>query len=150
MSNVDEIVREIALQAPVEKVWDAIVDARKFGEWFHCEVQGEFVVGQANVCTSTYNDEGVTWQKLIKAIDPPGYFAYAWSPGDTGADILNDDVGQTLVEFSLEPAGQGTLLTIRESGFASLPDDYRERSFRRNTEGWDAQVDNIKRYVDAG
>ena len=146
----DEIVREIELKAGVDKVWEALVDAQKFGQWFRCDVQGEFRVGQVNDCRSTYDDQQtIIWQKLIKAIEPKTYFAFAWSPGDTGADILDDEVGQTLVEFHLKPAAQGSHLTIRETGFASLPEAYRSESMRLNTEGWNAQVVNIQAYCDA-
>ncbi len=87
------------------------------------------------------------WQPLVQAIEPDAYFAYLWSPGETGADLYDETVGQTLVEFRLEPSEQGTILTIRESGFASLPADRRLESFTRNTQGWDAQVNNIGAYV---
>ena len=146
----DEIVREIDLRATQEKVWRAISDARQFGQWFCCEVEGQFVVGELNNCRSTYaGNENSTWQKLIKAMEPERYFAYAWSPGSRGADLLDEAAGQTLVEFTLAPTADGTHLTIRESGFASLPDDWREHSFQCNTEGWNAQVENITAYVES-
>ena len=146
----DEIVREIDLRAPQEKVWRAISDARQFGQWFRCEVEGAFVVGELSNCRSTYpGGEGMVWQQLIKAIEPERYFAYVWSPGDTGAHLFDEDAGQTLVEFTLAPCDVGTHLTIRESGFASLPDDWRGHSFQRNTEGWNAQVENITAYVES-
>ncbi len=146
----DEIVREIELRATQDKVWRAIADARQFGQWFRCEVEGDFVVGELNNCRGTYpGGEDNVWQKLIKAIEPERYFAYVWSPGDPGAVLFNEDAGHTLVEFTLAPSATGTHLTIRESGFASLPEAWGERSFERNTEGWDAQVGNITAYVES-
>ncbi len=151
MASTDEIVRTIVLRARPSVVWDAIADARKFGEWFRCTIDGPFVVNQINNCRSTYpGSEDAEFQILVTAIEPETYFAYSWSPGDdgTGADQLDQDIGETLVEFTLKPTSEGTELTIRESGFDALPDTHRGQSYRRNSEGWDIQATNIADYVD--
>jgi hypothetical protein len=51
------------------------------------------------------------------------------------------------VEFRLEEAGDGTLLTIVESGFDKLPASRRAEAFRMNEGGWTGQIRNIERYV---
>ena len=146
----DRIVREILLSAPIATVWRAIADAKQFGQWFGCEVDGGFVVGNIVTCKGTY--EGGThlsWQKRIKALEPETYFAYEWSPGDTGAATFTPESGMTLVEFTLVPRDGATHLTICESGFAELPERYRERSFRINEGGWNDQVNNIRAFFNA-
>lgn len=148
----DEIVREIDLKAPIAKVWDAIADSQKFGTWFGCVVEGAFIASQINNCHHTFpGGEGVEFQILVKAMEPESYFAYNWSPRNDGrgADLFDSEVGQTLVEFSLKESDNGTHLTIRESGFATLPIEYRDGSFTRNTQGWNAQVENIRSYVES-
>ena len=149
----NEIVRTIDLNAPVERVWQAIVDAKQFGQWFKCTVSGEFAVGQVVNCSSLYEgNEQSVWQKLITAIEPEKYFAFEWSPGETGADLYSEQAGKTLVEFTLRASGEmgeGCQLVIRESGFASLPADAGRKSFELNTHGWDAQVGNITTYVES-
>ena len=148
----DQIVRDINLKAPIAKVWDAISDSKKFGTWFGCVVEGAFIVSQVNSCHHTFaGGEGVEFQILVKSMEPESYFAYSWSPRNDGrgADVFDSEVGQTLVEFSLEAVGDSTHLTIRESGFATLPESYRGGSFKRNSEGWSAQVESIKAYVES-
>ena len=54
----------------------------------------------------------------------------------------------TLVEFRLEPKGDGTLLTLTESGFSKLPADRRLEAFRMNDGGWTEQMKNIERHVE--
>ena len=148
MSESDEILREVHLEASVSRVWAAIADSQLFGEWFHCTVSGPFQVGEVVTCRSTYTtEENFVWPKHLKAIEPERYFAYTWTPGPTGADLLAPDGEQTLVEFTLEAVDTGTTLTIRESGFASLSEATRANSYRINTEGWNAQVENITQYV---
>jgi hypothetical protein len=54
----------------------------------------------------------------------------------------------TLVQFRLEAVPEGTLLTIVESGFDRVPAHRRERAFRMNESGWQAQTENVKKYVE--
>jgi hypothetical protein len=54
----------------------------------------------------------------------------------------------TLVEFRLEQKGDGTLLTVTESGFSKLPADRRLEAFRMNDDGWAEQMKNIERHVE--
>ena len=54
----------------------------------------------------------------------------------------------TLVEFILEPAGDGTVLTVTESGFDKVPEPRRSDVMRSNDGGWAEQVQNIRRYVE--
>ncbi len=148
MAVEDEIVRNIELRASQDKVWSAVTEPRQFGEWFQCVVEGNFVVDEITSCHSEHGGATVHWQTLVTAMDPKHYFAYLWSPGETGADLYDESVGKTLVEFTLTPTEQGTQLTIRESGFASLPPDMQHQSFTRNTQGWDGQVENITAYME--
>jgi uncharacterized protein YndB with AHSA1/START domain len=71
-----------------------------------------------------------------------------WCPygGDPEVDYSGEP--HTLVEFILEPAGSGTRLTIRESGFDRIPEDKRQDAFVGNTEGWNIQAENIAKHVE--
>ena len=44
----DSIEKTIEIAAPVAKVWDAIADYRKFGEWFQVRLDQPFVAGGEN------------------------------------------------------------------------------------------------------
>ncbi len=41
------------------------------------------------------------------------------------------------------------MLTVVESGFDSLPDERRDEALRRNTEGWEIQLQNVQHHVTA-
>ena len=41
----------------------------------------------------------------------------------------------------------GTLLTVVESGFDSVPLSRRLEAFRMNSQGWDEQMKNIEEHV---
>ena len=69
---------------------------------------------------------------LIERIEPERYFAYRWHPYaiDPAVDYAHEPM--TLVEFRLDEADGGTLLTIVESGFDQVPLARREKAFRMN------------------
>jgi len=83
----------------------------------------------------------------VERIEPERYFSFRWTPYGIDAEIDPHGEATTLVEFRLEPVAEGTLLTIVESGFDRLPPHRRARAFRMNAMGWDAQADNLGKYV---
>ena len=66
------------------------------------------------------------------------------------SDVPLDTQMQTLVEFSLDDSDDGgTILSVRESGFASLSESDRERAFPMNVGGWRETLDSLARYLQA-
>ncbi len=169
--NQDRIEKQVTLRAPVARVWQAITDAREFGRWFGVQLNGEFRAGAA--ITGSFGagiDEariieaqkrrGLTPSKVkipepnslfctVERIEPQRYFSFRWIPYGVDAEVDPHNEPTTLVEFRLEPVSEGTHLTIVESGFEHVPPQRRERAFRMNDGGWAAQVDNIKKHVEA-
>ncbi|MGK3853756.1 hypothetical protein, partial [Enterococcus faecium] len=47
MISSDRIEKQIVLRASLQRVWQAISDARQFGIWFGIELTGEFVAGSS-------------------------------------------------------------------------------------------------------
>ena len=58
-----------------------------------------------------------------------------------------DDPRRTYVEFTLEPVGAGTRLTVVESGFAQLPADAHGKAYGGNTEGWAHELGELVEYL---
>ena len=75
-------------------------------------------------------------------------FDYLEATLATDPDVDYSGEATTLVEFRLETKNGGTLLTVTESGFDSIPEEYRSESFLRNESGWSAQMENIQKHVD--
>ncbi len=49
-----------------------------------------------------------------------------------------------MVTFTLKDAGDGTLLTVVESGFAQFPLERRPEAFSMRTQGWGIQLGNVQ------
>lgn len=142
----DRIEKTVIVKAPRSRVWQAISDAKQFGEWFKVKLDSEFKAGTTINGTITYPGyEGLTLEMVVERIEPERFFSYRWHPGDPKADYSAEPM--TLVEFTLEDAGAHTRLTIVESGFDKIPLSRRAEAFRMNEGGWTEQVENIQRYV---
>ena len=148
----NKIEKRIELRSPVARVWRALTDSREFGEWFRVALDGPFVVGQVSrgrILHPGY--EHIVWEALIEKVEPERLFSFTWAQVRYhDKERYSSDYSQaprTLVEFRLEKTATGTLLTVTESGFESVPADWREQAIRGNDGGWAQQMKNIENYV---
>src|SRR5262245_39290976 len=128
----DTIEREMTLRAPIERVWQAITDPAEVSKWFGVE---------AEIALTPGGDVAFGWLKArfrgrVEAVERPRRFACRWC---LDSDTPVDEGPTTLVEFTLRPQGEGTVLRLVESGFASLPGDGRARHLADNTQGWEEE-----------
>jgi uncharacterized protein YndB with AHSA1/START domain len=144
----DRIEKRVELKAPVARVWRALTDYREFGEWFRVKIEGPFVAGEVSRGHITYPGyEHLKWEAVVKAIEPERLFSFTWHPYAIDPKMDYSQEPQTLVEFRLEKTGEGTLLTVTESGFDKIPAARRAEAFPRNEGGWTEQMKNIERHV---
>jgi uncharacterized protein YndB with AHSA1/START domain len=148
----NRIEKRIELKAPASRVWRAITDYCEFGQWFKVKLESPFVPGEVCCGQITYPGyEHVTWEARIGKIAPERLFSFYWphvqSFEKTGKPADYSDAPRTLVEFRLELIPGGTLLTLTESGFDSIPADWRPEAFRGNDSGWTEQMKNIESHV---
>jgi uncharacterized protein YndB with AHSA1/START domain len=146
MSNTIE--KSIVLQAPVARVWRALTDYREFGEWFQVKLEGPFLPGQISRGHITYPGyEHVKWEAVVQKLEPEQFFSFTWHPYAIDPNVDYSHEPSTLVEFRLEPKDNGTVLYLKESGFAALPKDRQFDAFRMNDDGWAEQLINIEGYL---
>ena len=144
----DRIEKRVVLRAPVSRVWRALTDAGEFGTWFGARMQGSFAEGataRGPIAHPGY--EHLTMEFVVERIEPERYFSFRWHPYAVDPKVDYSGEPMTLVEFQLEAAPEGTLLTIVESGFDRIPLARRAEAFRMNEGGWTAQAKNIERHV---
>ena len=146
----DSITKTTLVRAPLDRVWRAISDHREFGSWFQVAIDQPFEAGQESTGKMTYPGyEGYPWRAQVIAVEPPHRLAFEWVPGADGDDEDFDAGHRTTVEYQLQPEGDGTRVTITESGFDRFPEARRESALRGNTEGWDIQTENLRAYAEA-
>jgi uncharacterized protein YndB with AHSA1/START domain len=147
MSN--RIEKNIELKAPIERVWRALTDYKEFGEWFRVKLDGPFVPGEPSTGRIAYPGyEHVKWEARTVRMEAPRLFSFTWHPYAVDPDVDYSNETPTLVEFRLEPAENGTRLTIIESGFDALPSARKPDALRMNDSGWSGQIKNIQAHVE--
>ncbi|HZL17805.1 MAG TPA: SRPBCC family protein [Polyangia bacterium] len=148
MSDTDRIEKKIHLRAPRARVWRALANAEEFGTWFRMKFEGTFAEGKTVKGQPLYPGfEHKKFELAIERLDPERLFSYRWHPYPMDPAVDYSTEPPTLVEFRLEDAPGGTLLTVVESGFDRLPATRRAEAFRMNDGGWTEQMKNIERHV---
>ena len=147
----DRIEKQTTMRAPIERVWRAVSDAREFGAWFGVDFgEGQFAPGTAIEGKITVPAEYAGTAFIVSVVEmlAPQLLSVRWHPYalDDATDYEAEPT--TLIEFRLEPHGEGTRLTITESGFDNIPEDRRATAFRSNDEGWTIQAEQVRKYVD--
>jgi len=148
MTSSDRIEKKILLQVPRSRVWRALTKAEEFGAWFRVKLEGEFAVGKRIQGKITYPGyEHLTMDVTVERMDEEKLFSLRWHPYAIDPEVDYSKEPTTLVEFRLEEEAGGTMLTVVESGFDRIPAERRAEAFRMNSQGWTAQVENIRRHV---
>ena len=142
MGFPDRIERTVELAHPPQRVWAALTTAEGLAAWFGDEAAIDLRPGGAAQMTWA---GGPTVHMRVERVEEPAVFGFTWQI----YGLPDDDPRRTYVEFTLEPAGAGTRLTVAESGFAQLPADAHGKAYDGNTEGWAKELGELAAYLDA-
>lgn len=131
------IERTMEFTAPIERVWQALADARELAAWFpndgaHFEAKPGFegwFRWQMKECTGQY-------AVRVEVAEPHQRLVWRWA---READTAIDKAYTTIVEWTLEPlANGGTRLHMVESGFE------REQDRQENISGWQQELGELE------
>lgn len=162
MATTDRIQKQVLLRAPRARVWRALTDIAEFGQWFGVKFDAPFAAGAMNrgvivgtavdpdIAKAQQQHRDIPFDITVDRIEPERLFSFRWHPAalDRGFDYSAEPT--TLVEFTLEDATGGTLLTVTESGFDRLPAARRAQAFASNEQGWAAVMTLIEKYLAHG
>ncbi|MFS0703166.1 SRPBCC family protein [Cellulomonas sp. 179-A 9B4 NHS] len=138
------VSRTVRLAAPRARVWAALTEADLLARWFGDEASlPDLRPGGAG--SLTWHDHG-TFDLRVEACDPQERFAFTWA-ARPGAPLAADS--STTVRFTLEDDGDGTLLTVVETGFDALAGDALA-ALEDHRGGWTAELDELAALVEAG
>jgi uncharacterized protein YndB with AHSA1/START domain len=150
-SSTDRIEKEIVLKASRGRVWRALSNAEEFGTWFRAALKGNQFVPGAHVRgqMTIPGFEHVVFDAMIVEVKPEQRLSFRWHPCaiDPAVDYAKEE--RTLVVMDLSDVEGGTLLKVVESGFDKVPASRRAEAFRMNSGGWEGQMRNIAKYVEA-
>ena len=143
-SVIDEgafaVRRTIHIAAPIERVWAAVTEPAHISQWFGRTVLDGVGVGARG--TMSFPDYGDIPLR-IEAIDAPHSVAYRWG-NDDALGVLPEQVedqSSTVFTFTLAPVGDGTELTVVETGFENTSDPAANLESHRD--GWNSELDKL-------
>ncbi|HEY6748246.1 MAG TPA: SRPBCC domain-containing protein [Mycobacteriales bacterium] len=143
MGFPDRIERVVEIAKPPAAVWSALTTAEGLAAWFGDKATVDLRPGGS--IHMTWDESDDVAHMRIERIEEPSVFGFTWAV----SGLPEDDPRRTYVEFTLEPTGTGTRLSVVESGFAQLPADIHEKAHGGNTEGWAHELGELVAYLDA-
>jgi uncharacterized protein YndB with AHSA1/START domain len=157
--STDRIEKKMLLRAPRKRVWKALTDFAEFEKWFGVKFDAPFKPGVSmrGVLVGTSVDAEVAkmqrqyvhkpFEMTVETMEPERLFSFRWHPYAVDPNVDYSGEPTTLVEFVLEEAEGGVMLTVTESGFDKLPLARRAKAFTANNNGWGIVVTLIEKYL---
>ena len=142
MGFPDRIERTVEIAHPPDQVWAALTTAEGLAAWFGDEAAIDLRPGGSAWMKW---GSGYTADMRVERVEEPTVFGFTWHI----FGLPEDDPRRTYVEFTLEPVGAGTRLTVVETGFAQLADDAFRTAYDGNTQGWAEELGDLVDYLDA-
>ena len=144
MLATQTVEREIMVAAPVDRVWAVLTEPQHIGQWFGSRAELEPRAGGDGLLE--FDGYGAFKISVVR-FDPTSHFSYRWA-NKVGAEAVPGT--STLVEFTLEPAGDRTKLRVVESDFDTLPltRAEQEQEIAEHTRGWREELDEMRVYAE--
>jgi uncharacterized protein YndB with AHSA1/START domain len=131
------VERSIWINAPRERVWQAVTEPEQFQRWFLAalpwatlkrDAAGTFIVGMGEMENAV---------SILEGVEPPRKV--------TSRSLPDRQLATT---YTLDEENNGTRITITMIGFESLPEDARQDRVRVSGAAWDEALQNLKAFID--
>ncbi|AKU18251.1 SRPBCC domain-containing protein [Luteipulveratus mongoliensis] len=142
------IEREIHVEATPEVAYEVVSSPEHLREWWPDDADldptpgatGEIIFGERG--SEDANVEQIT---VVEA-DPPRRFSFRWTHA---AGEVATETNSLLVTFDLVPAGNGTVVRMKETGFREMGWEVAvlEEQYAAHVEGWDFFIPRLGTYV---
>lgn len=139
-NNKFAIERSIWVDAPREKVWQAITDPKQLQQWYSpntpwllsaLEIGGKFYTYDAETETETYTE-------VIELLDPPHQLVKH--------SVAKPPATPQVTAWRLDEEKGGTRVTITNSGYELEAEGTRHPNMEQNAFGFGMVMENLKAY----
>ncbi|HUH33717.1 MAG TPA: SRPBCC domain-containing protein [Daejeonella sp.] len=135
------VVKDVTLEAPIDKVWHAITDKEEMKAWYFAIE--EFIAKPGFQFKMYGEKKGVKFpiSCTIKEVEQNKKLSYTWSYDDFPAE--------TLLTFELNENGRQTELRLTHEGLERIPNESTDTSVENHRDGWEFIVGtSLKQYVE--
>jgi uncharacterized protein YndB with AHSA1/START domain len=131
----------VTIDAPQQKVWDALTKPEQIKEWFFgVDTQSEWTEGSPIVHTGEWQGKPYEDKGVIETIDPPRTLVHThWSPM---SGVPDEPKNYQTVTWELAKNNGGTELTVRE---VNLPS---EETKSVSESSWQMVLENLKKLLE--
>ena len=135
------VERRIWIDAPRERVWQAITTAEEIRQWWGGDDHWEFSALEIGGVIK-FGDPADLMIATIAVLDPPHEFRIEWPPQEQYHSI------PIYTTYVLIEENGGTGVTVSETGFEALPDDIRQKRFDSTAQGYETVLAGLKAFVE--
>lgn len=137
----------IWINAPRERVWEAITDGKQISHWWGDHWEIPQVEAGATIRFGSENDPNLAKEEdwmvaTLAVVDRPREFAIQWPPQPQYHSTA------MFTRFVLEEENGGTRVTVSESGFEGLPEDIRQKQYEGTAAGYATVMAALKAYLE--
>jgi uncharacterized protein YndB with AHSA1/START domain len=141
----------ITINAPVSKVWDALVNPQQTKKYmFGCEAVSDWKPGSPLLWKGVFDGkELVAVKGTVVSIQPEKYLEYTTI--DPNNPAIKDVAENYLtVTYDLKPVDGHTLLTVTQGDYAKVADGQSRYNDTIAGGGWQSVLDQVKKLVEEG
>jgi len=143
------VTNSISINAPAEKVWDALTNPQQTKKYmFGCETVSDWKKGSPLLWKMQLDGkEFIAVKGVITEIDPGKFLSYTTIDPNSG---IEDTPGNYLnVNYSLSAENGQTLLSVSQGDYSKVGDG--EKRYQETVEGvgWTPILDQIKKLVES-
>jgi uncharacterized protein YndB with AHSA1/START domain len=129
---MEDIVKSVLIQAPIDKVWDALTAAGSIAKWMGEPVKSDLHAGGKYA----YFGDATTGRYTV--VEPPHRLEYTWRQSEWPSEWSD-----SIVKWELKPDKQGTEVHLVHQHFPNES----ERS--GHDEGWDTYwLEPMKKWLE--
>ncbi|MGP3981281.1 SRPBCC domain-containing protein [Streptomyces sp. KR80] len=136
----DLIDREVYVPAPTDRVWRVLTVAEHIRVWY--AFGGAEVDLRPGGALRFRWDERGEFHGRVELVEPPSRLSFRMAAKPDAQPGADDS---TLVDFRLSPEGEGTRVTVEESGIAGLDasDEEKDRHAEYARMAWTAALEEL-------
>ena len=136
------VERSVLINAPRQRVWNAITDPAHLEQWYAPGCPWEIPSLEVGQTVKFHNTDTDIQLATIEDLEPLRRLTLRWEldPAHPGITLLNS--------FLLEEENGSTRATISQAGYESLPDGMREEQLRQDADAYTAIAESLKSYLE--
>ena len=143
------VTNSITINAPVSKVWDALVNPEQTQKYmFGCKATSDWKPGSVLTWPGVYEGKEMVFVTgHVLQIEPERLLVY--SVIDPNAPYEKTPENHLKVKYELKETAGGTELTVSQYGFEEAADgEKRYTEISNNGEGWNPILQEIKKLLE--